>query len=134
MRVNDSEEMPVMKQRQKSAFPPNFIHSIDSTHMMMTAIECRERGLSFAGVHDSFWTHAGTIHVMNQVLRDKFLELHSRPLLHELLEQLEVQAASCACSRSRALTSCVYHPLVTSPTAVHSAWGWQLPLSEAPFF
>mmetsp|Transcript_38411 Transcript_38411/g.108557 ORF Transcript_38411/g.108557 Transcript_38411/m.108557 type:complete len:1063 (+) Transcript_38411:418-3606(+) len=88
VRVHQEDDLPVMKQRQKSAFPPNYIHSIDSTHMMMTAIECRNRGLSFAGVHDSFWTHAGTIHVMNEVLREKFLELHSRPLLEELHTQL----------------------------------------------
>jgi DNA-directed RNA polymerase len=85
-----SSEAPIMKQRQRSAFPPNYIHSIDSTHMMMTAIACRERGLSFAGVHDSFWTHAGTIDTMNSILREKFLELHSRPLLEELLDQLQV--------------------------------------------
>eukprot|EP00873_Tetraselmis_striata_P001229 jgi/Tetstr1/421493/TSEL_012441.t1 len=88
---NHSEDTPIMKQRQRSAFPPNYIHSIDSTHMMMTAIACREMGLSFAGVHDSFWTHAGTIETMNSVLRKTFLELHSRPLLDELLEQLQTQ-------------------------------------------
>jgi len=27
--------------KQKSAFPPNFVHSIDSCHMMMTALGCR---------------------------------------------------------------------------------------------
>ena len=42
-----------------SAFPPNFIHSVDSAHMMLTAIACNKAGLSFAGVHDSYWTHAG---------------------------------------------------------------------------
>lgn len=86
-----ADDVKVMKQRQRSAFPPNYIHSIDSTHMMMTAIECRKRGLAFAGVHDSFWTHAGTIETMNQVLREKFLELHSKPLLQMLLVQLQEQ-------------------------------------------
>lgn len=33
-----------MKVRQRSAFPPNYIHSIDSTHMMMTALECAREG------------------------------------------------------------------------------------------
>lgn len=33
-----------LKARQRSAFPPNFIHSIDSTHMMMTALACRWGG------------------------------------------------------------------------------------------
>lgn len=26
--------------KQKNAFPPNFIHSLDSTHMMLTALHC----------------------------------------------------------------------------------------------
>ena len=30
--------------KQGSAFPPNFIHSLDSTHMMMTALACKESG------------------------------------------------------------------------------------------
>ncbi len=32
--------------KQASAFPPNFIHSLDATHMMLTALECRVRGFS----------------------------------------------------------------------------------------
>lgn len=34
--------------------------------------------MSFAGVHDSFWTHAGDIEQMNSILRDAFVELHSQ--------------------------------------------------------
>ncbi len=30
--------------KQGSAFPPNFIHSLDSTHMMMTALACKDAG------------------------------------------------------------------------------------------
>jgi DNA-directed RNA polymerase len=26
---------------QASAFPPNFIHSLDATHMMLTALACQ---------------------------------------------------------------------------------------------
>lgn len=32
------------------AFPPNFVHSLDGSHMMMTAIACRKAGLQFAGL------------------------------------------------------------------------------------
>ena len=56
----ENDENKVQKNKQRSAFPPNFIHSIDSAHMMKTAVACHEAGLTFAGVHDSFWTHAGT--------------------------------------------------------------------------
>ena len=31
--------------KQASAFPPNFIHSLDGTHMMLTALECRVSAL-----------------------------------------------------------------------------------------
>lgn len=39
----------VMVKRQRTAFPPNFVHSLDGSHMMMTALACKEAGLSFAG-------------------------------------------------------------------------------------
>ena len=42
--MTDVEDCPVQKAKQRSAFAPNYIHSLDSTHMMMTATECRERG------------------------------------------------------------------------------------------
>ena len=71
--------------KQRSAFSPNFIHSLDSAHMMMTAIACRRRGLVFAAVHDSFWTHPSDVDEMNVVLRDKFVELHSGDLLEQLI-------------------------------------------------
>jgi hypothetical protein len=33
----------VNAQKQATAFPPNFIHSLDATHMLLTALECRVR-------------------------------------------------------------------------------------------
>lgn len=43
-----------------------------------------QRDIMFVGVHDSYWTHAGSVEEMNRVLREKFVEMHSRPLLQEL--------------------------------------------------
>nr|XP_048686682.1 DNA-directed RNA polymerase, mitochondrial isoform X4 [Caretta caretta] len=70
--------------KQKNAFPPNFIHSLDSTHMMLTALHCHRWGLTFVSVHDCYWTHALTVDVMNQVCREQFVELHSQPILQDL--------------------------------------------------
>ncbi|XP_068464153.1 DNA-directed RNA polymerase 3B, chloroplastic isoform X1 [Phaseolus vulgaris] len=75
--------------KQRSAFPPNFIHSLDSSHMMMTALASRDAGLSFAGVHDSFWTHACDAEKMSHILREKFVELYNMPILENLLEDFE---------------------------------------------
>lgn len=38
-----------MVRRQRTAFPPNFVHSLDGSHMMMTAVACQEAGMNFAG-------------------------------------------------------------------------------------
>lgn len=80
------ETEKVMRKRQKTAFPPNFVHSLDGTHMMMTAVACKTRGLNFAGVHDSYWTHACDVDEMNKILREKFVELYETPILENLLE------------------------------------------------
>ncbi|XP_014814059.1 PREDICTED: DNA-directed RNA polymerase, mitochondrial [Calidris pugnax] len=72
--------------KQKNAFPPNFIHSLDSTHMMLTALHCLRQGLTFVSVHDCYWTHALTVDVMNQVCRQQFVALHSEKILQDLSE------------------------------------------------
>ncbi|EJU00189.1 DNA/RNA polymerase [Dacryopinax primogenitus] len=81
--------MEVSSRKQASAFPPNFIHSLDATHMMLTALGCRDKQLTFASVHDSYWTHAASIDEMSATIRDTFVKLHSADILGNLL--LEIQ-------------------------------------------
>ncbi|KAF1783917.1 DNA-directed RNA polymerase N-terminal domain [Phytophthora cactorum] len=88
----DNEGRPVSIGRQKSAFPPNFVHSLDSTHMMLTARRCLEdEKISFAAVHDSYWTHACSVDVMNRRLREEFVHLYEQPLLEDLLTELHLR-------------------------------------------
>lgn len=67
--MEENEHLPVAIARQKSAFPPNFVHSLDSTHMFLTAMEMDKANVPFAAVHDSYWVHAGNIDEMNVKLR-----------------------------------------------------------------
>ncbi|KAI1103100.1 DNA/RNA polymerase [Jackrogersella minutella] len=82
---------PVNRRKQLQAFPPNFIHSLDASHMLLSALECDELGLSFAAVHDSFWTHASDIDVMNRVLRDCFIRIHSEDVIGRLLSEFQAR-------------------------------------------
>jgi hypothetical protein len=75
-REDGDRDAAVARQRQRTAFPPNYIHSVDSAHMMRTALACAKEGVTFAGVHDSFWTHAGDVGAMAALLRDEFASLH----------------------------------------------------------
>jgi DNA-directed RNA polymerase len=85
-----SESLPVSKQRQKTAFPPNFIHSLDATHMLMTAKECGANGLDFSAVHDSYWTQAGSIDEMNEILRNQFVKLYEDEILEDFAKSLKI--------------------------------------------
>lgn len=70
--------------KQKNAFPPNFVHSLDSSHMMLTSLFCERAGITFVSVHDCYWTHPSTVHIMNKICREQFVALHSEPILENL--------------------------------------------------
>jgi DNA-directed RNA polymerase len=78
---------PVDVAKQASAFPPNFVHSLDATHMFLTALACSEADITFASVHDCFWTHAASVDQMAVILREQFVALHSQPILEKLREE-----------------------------------------------
>ncbi|KAI1174644.1 DNA-dependent RNA polymerase [Nemania sp. FL0916] len=82
---------PVNRRKQLQAFPPNFIHSLDASHMLLSALECDDLGLSFAAVHDSFWTHAADVNVMNRVLRDAFVRIHTEDVIGRLASEFEAR-------------------------------------------
>ncbi|KAK4053626.1 DNA-directed RNA polymerase [Microbotryomycetes sp. JL221] len=84
--VDPSVPAEVDPRAQATAFPPNFIHSLDATHMMMTALACKDK-IAFASVHDSYWTHACSVDEMSVTLRDTFIELHSSDVLGKLRQE-----------------------------------------------
>lgn len=86
--VVEDEALPVSGQKQQSAFPPNFVHSLDATHMLMTALKMKHMDLAFASVHDSYWTHACDIPFMSVVLRECFVELYHQSILENLRDSL----------------------------------------------
>ena len=89
--IEESDDLPVNKSRQVSAFSPNYVHSLDSSHMLLTALEMDRRGLSFSAVHDSFWTHACDVDELNEALRDCFVDLYEKPLLSDLKASWELR-------------------------------------------
>ncbi|KAJ5159802.1 uncharacterized protein N7482_006806 [Penicillium canariense] len=89
--VDPSAEDVVSRRKQLQAFPPNFIHSLDATHMIMSANACNDAGLTFSAVHDSFWTHACDVDSMNSILRDAFVQMHSDDIIGRLAAEFDVR-------------------------------------------
>jgi DNA-directed RNA polymerase len=78
------DQAPVSAPKQRMGFPPNFIHSLDASHMMLTALECEKSGITFASVHDSYWTHAADVDTMNTHIRQEFYKMYDQPILEKL--------------------------------------------------
>lgn len=90
--LNDNnDDLPIHRHRQVTAFPPNFIHSLDSSHMLLTALEMDRRGLTFSAVHDSFWTHPCDVDVMNEALREVFVSLYEQPILERQRQEWQLR-------------------------------------------
>jgi DNA-directed RNA polymerase len=60
------------------ALPPNFVHSLDATHLRMTINNALGKGIkSFGMVHDSFGVHAKLMtEFLNQCVKPAFLEMY----------------------------------------------------------
>lgn len=69
---------------QKNGIAPNFIHSLDSTHLMMVV---NEAGLSnYTTIHDSFGTSLGEARHLQVVIREQLYKLYTE---HEPIEQFK---------------------------------------------
>jgi DNA-directed RNA polymerase len=86
-----NEETPVLdKRKQCSGISPNFIHSLDASHLCMT-VNATDFS-AYAMIHDSFGTHACNTDVLARVLREQFYKLYNdNDVLQDLKDQLESQ-------------------------------------------
>lgn len=67
------------KNRQANGISPNFVHSIDAAHMMITIDVAVEFGIkNFAMVHDSYGTHAADAEGLWWCLRKAFVKMYTQ--------------------------------------------------------
>lgn len=78
---------------QTRGIGPNFIHSLDASHLRMVINGLADLGIThFAAIHDSFGVHAAHFETMQQVVRETFVAMHQEPLLEILRSEV---AALC---------------------------------------
>lgn len=64
--------------RQVSGIAPNFIHSLDASHLMSSVVEAKRHNINdFALIHDSLGVHAGNTEQFSQIIRDCFYHLYA---------------------------------------------------------
>lgn len=69
---------------EQGAIAPNFIHSLEASHMVLTSLNCEKAGITFISEHDSYGTHACNLPCLNDINREQFLLLYSQPILENL--------------------------------------------------
>ncbi len=87
------------RRRQTLGISPNFVHSADASHLMLTTNLAVDNGVTdFAMVHDSYGTHAGNAGVLAAALRHAFVAQYSGDVLgtfrQQLIDQLPVETAA----------------------------------------
>ena len=78
MQISCKEEnarVEAARRFQKSGIAPNFIHSIDSTHLVMTLNSTNFH--SYTTIHDDYGTHAGNTEKLYKAIRESFLKLYT---------------------------------------------------------
>ena len=69
----------------KKGLSPNYIHSLDASHLIMTINALNQRGIEdIVTVHDSFATHANDVTTLSKTLKEAFVALHKEEILPEL--------------------------------------------------
>ncbi|WP_067516854.1 DNA-directed RNA polymerase [Endozoicomonas ascidiicola] len=80
------------KSKQASGIAPNWVHSMDASHMRLTVLACWQHGLrSFSLVHDSYGTHAGNAWIMAESLREEFIKIYDVDVLDKFKREIEWQ-------------------------------------------
>ncbi|WPK25464.1 hypothetical protein PUMCH_002781 [Australozyma saopauloensis] len=82
------ENSPIDQFKLRNGIAPNFIHSVDATHLLMTALAARTNNITFAAVHDSFWTHPSEVEVLSHLIREEFVRLHKSEVMENMLADL----------------------------------------------
>lgn len=78
VRVDIHEETDELcPHKQKNGVAPNFIHSMDATHLLFTTASAFAEGIrSFTMIHDSFGTHCGNTEQLFHIVRECMADMY----------------------------------------------------------
>ncbi|MHA6907386.1 DNA-directed RNA polymerase [Ralstonia pseudosolanacearum] len=83
VKIATTGEHPSVK-RHKNGMAPNFVHSMDAAHLVLTTLACREAGVdSLAMIHDDYGTHAADAGKLFKLIRETFVRMYeaNNPIL-----------------------------------------------------
>lgn len=92
-RINENQPGHIDPRKQRQGIAPNFVHSMDASHLMLTVLACADKGInSFAMIHDSYGTTAADAETMFHTVREVFVSTYTEhDVLRDIYEQVRLQ-------------------------------------------
>lgn len=59
-----------------NAVAPNFVHSLDASHMARVVLKATEEGMDVVTIHDDFGVHAADTERFHQIIREEFVAMY----------------------------------------------------------
>lgn len=63
--------------RVANAVAPNFVHSLDASHLTRVMNAAHKRGMAVAAIHDDFGTHAADTAEFAKIIREEFIRMYA---------------------------------------------------------
>jgi DNA-directed RNA polymerase, mitochondrial len=81
------------RRKQRQGIAPNFVHSCDAAHLMLTVVRAHQEDIhNFSMIHDSFGTTAGDAERMFGIIRESFVEMYENvDVLGDFCEEIRDQ-------------------------------------------
>ena len=87
VKFNEASDQ-ISNRRMINGVSPNVVHSVDSAALHLTTCRANDLGIwDFSMIHDSYSTHATKTTLLNETLRNVFVELFSVDILADWLHQ-----------------------------------------------
>lgn len=81
----------ISPEKQIQGIAPNFVHSLDSAHMILTVNAAQEAGIyNFSMIHDDFGTHAADVEEFRELIKGCFVRMYKD---HDPLQDLYLTTA-----------------------------------------
>ena len=77
--------------KQQTSLPVHIPHSLDATHMRITANKAQDNNIAMVHTHDDVGTHAATYWQMKRLLAESFHELHSTDVLQSIQKRNKIK-------------------------------------------
>ena len=100
--LEETDEIDARK--MANAIAPNVVHSLDSSHLLLTVLRGSEEGITqFALIHDSFGTYAADTDRFFYIIREAFAEMYEEDVFGYLEQEFarQIDAAVMKAKRKK---------------------------------